>query len=422
VPFYAVPRPQAARLPLSRQGARRAASPRRCRVASRPGPSGSTPLIAARRRRTRRDVVRPVVERVLSGGAADRWFFIRYGDPDWHLRLRSTATRLGSAARCFRPAGRPRPPARRRAPVAIHRHLRARGGAVRRPDGHRAGGRLLRRTATPSGPGRPVRRGRPGRCSAWPRRDGPPWATCLTRRPARSSEGGRVRGRVPRPCRVRASLQPGSGRSQGRRRRCSTGCRRSRPAAALRPCGGSRRLAPVVAELRARAQAGQLSVSLPDRCRATDLHANRLLRSAHRARNSSCTISRPPLSVSRPKAVPGMNLLMRSNATIRPPWRPSGPFAPHLRAIPAPGCNRLLSARRQVFVSSSSPSAPAQSPGSRPAAFSTRWKWPSTADVRALRAPAPPARAATTCRQARVLPAMVPSRHELAAGCGGRRR
>jgi thiopeptide-type bacteriocin biosynthesis protein len=35
-----------------------------------------------------RDVVRPVVERVLSAGAADRWFFVRYGDPDWHLRLR----------------------------------------------------------------------------------------------------------------------------------------------------------------------------------------------------------------------------------------------------------------------------------------------------------------------------------------------
>jgi thiopeptide-type bacteriocin biosynthesis protein len=35
-----------------------------------------------------RDVVRPVVERVLPAGAADGWFFIRYGDPDWHLRLR----------------------------------------------------------------------------------------------------------------------------------------------------------------------------------------------------------------------------------------------------------------------------------------------------------------------------------------------
>jgi thiopeptide-type bacteriocin biosynthesis protein len=44
-----------------------------------------------------REVVRPVVERVLSTGAADHWFFVRYGDPDWHLRLRlhGPPTRLG---------------------------------------------------------------------------------------------------------------------------------------------------------------------------------------------------------------------------------------------------------------------------------------------------------------------------------------
>jgi thiopeptide-type bacteriocin biosynthesis protein len=35
-----------------------------------------------------RDVVNPVVATVLGTGAADRWFFVRYGDPDWHLRLR----------------------------------------------------------------------------------------------------------------------------------------------------------------------------------------------------------------------------------------------------------------------------------------------------------------------------------------------
>jgi lantibiotic biosynthesis protein len=35
-----------------------------------------------------REVVREVVDAVTSAGAADRWFFIRYGDPDWHLRLR----------------------------------------------------------------------------------------------------------------------------------------------------------------------------------------------------------------------------------------------------------------------------------------------------------------------------------------------
>jgi len=35
-----------------------------------------------------REVVRPVVEKAIGSGATDRWFFIRYGDPDWHLRLR----------------------------------------------------------------------------------------------------------------------------------------------------------------------------------------------------------------------------------------------------------------------------------------------------------------------------------------------
>jgi thiopeptide-type bacteriocin biosynthesis protein len=35
-----------------------------------------------------RDVVKPVVQKVMDSGAADLWFFIRYGDPDWHLRLR----------------------------------------------------------------------------------------------------------------------------------------------------------------------------------------------------------------------------------------------------------------------------------------------------------------------------------------------
>src|SRR5262249_22589613 len=34
------------------------------------------------------EVVRPVVGAALQSGAADGWFFLRYGDPDWHLRLR----------------------------------------------------------------------------------------------------------------------------------------------------------------------------------------------------------------------------------------------------------------------------------------------------------------------------------------------
>lgn len=32
--------------------------------------------------------VRPVIDQALGEGAADAWFFIRYADPDWHLRVR----------------------------------------------------------------------------------------------------------------------------------------------------------------------------------------------------------------------------------------------------------------------------------------------------------------------------------------------
>jgi thiopeptide-type bacteriocin biosynthesis protein len=35
-----------------------------------------------------REFVRPFVEDALNSGNADQWFFIRYGDPFWHIRLR----------------------------------------------------------------------------------------------------------------------------------------------------------------------------------------------------------------------------------------------------------------------------------------------------------------------------------------------
>ena len=35
-----------------------------------------------------RSVVAPLIRRSTSSGAVDQWFFIRLGDPDWHLRLR----------------------------------------------------------------------------------------------------------------------------------------------------------------------------------------------------------------------------------------------------------------------------------------------------------------------------------------------
>ena len=35
-----------------------------------------------------RDVVAPFVRAARADGVVDRWFFVRYGDPDWHLRVR----------------------------------------------------------------------------------------------------------------------------------------------------------------------------------------------------------------------------------------------------------------------------------------------------------------------------------------------
>jgi thiopeptide-type bacteriocin biosynthesis protein len=34
------------------------------------------------------DVVSPLVEQMIDAGVVDQWFFVRYGDPEWHLRLR----------------------------------------------------------------------------------------------------------------------------------------------------------------------------------------------------------------------------------------------------------------------------------------------------------------------------------------------
>lgn len=35
-----------------------------------------------------RDIVRPLIESLRQSAALDQWFFVRYGDPEWHLRLR----------------------------------------------------------------------------------------------------------------------------------------------------------------------------------------------------------------------------------------------------------------------------------------------------------------------------------------------
>jgi lantibiotic biosynthesis protein len=49
--------------------------------------------------RVLREVVAPLVRETLAAGWADGWFFIRYGDPEWHLRLRFHGDPAALAAR-----------------------------------------------------------------------------------------------------------------------------------------------------------------------------------------------------------------------------------------------------------------------------------------------------------------------------------
>ena len=46
--------------------------------------------------------LRPLTESPHALEAADRWFFIRYADPHWHLRLRFTGSLRACSAKCFR--------------------------------------------------------------------------------------------------------------------------------------------------------------------------------------------------------------------------------------------------------------------------------------------------------------------------------
>jgi thiopeptide-type bacteriocin biosynthesis protein len=49
--------------------------------------------------RALREVVAPLVREAMREGAADHWFFIRYGDPEWHVRLRLHGDPAALAAR-----------------------------------------------------------------------------------------------------------------------------------------------------------------------------------------------------------------------------------------------------------------------------------------------------------------------------------
>lgn len=92
IPFVRRPSapPHAAAAPLERQAPERtpAAAPERSFI------PGSRWLYAKLYTGTAtadallRDIVDPLVARARDNGWIERWFFIRYGDPDWHLRLR----------------------------------------------------------------------------------------------------------------------------------------------------------------------------------------------------------------------------------------------------------------------------------------------------------------------------------------------
>ena len=119
-----------------RRAGRRAALRGHANGAFRPAPSGSTPRSTpALRASTARSIaLAPAIRAALRTGAADGWFFIRYGDPDWHLRLRlhGEPARL-SAEVLARASCGPGSAAGRRADLERPaRHLRARAGALRR--------------------------------------------------------------------------------------------------------------------------------------------------------------------------------------------------------------------------------------------------------------------------------------------------
>jgi thiopeptide-type bacteriocin biosynthesis protein len=87
VPFHRLP-------PAAVEAAAAAAAGADGMAVRRSFPPGSEWLFAklytgtATADRVLRDVVAPLVREALAAGHADSWFFIRYGDPEWHVRVR----------------------------------------------------------------------------------------------------------------------------------------------------------------------------------------------------------------------------------------------------------------------------------------------------------------------------------------------
>jgi thiopeptide-type bacteriocin biosynthesis protein len=85
-------------VPLLRAPAAAAPAERAMPIVKRPGPSSFAPgsewlyahfyTGASAADQVLAEVITPVAARALAAGAADRWFFLRYADPEWHLRFR----------------------------------------------------------------------------------------------------------------------------------------------------------------------------------------------------------------------------------------------------------------------------------------------------------------------------------------------
>jgi thiopeptide-type bacteriocin biosynthesis protein len=243
-----------------------------------------------------RDVIRPIVEAASRTDAADRWFFVRYADPDWHLRVRfhgeparlrdEVLPSLQSAAAAALDDGR----AWRLQLDTYEREVERYGGAlgielaerIFHADSEAVLAMVQRLPEDPRGDAR--------------------WRLALLSMDRLLDDLGLdldARRAIAR--RTRDAFASGSFAEAGFRRRVGEKFRAERrglmalldgsPATDPRLAPGlevlrlrSRWLAPVLAELRSGVRAGRLTVAPSELAVAyLHMHANRLLRSAHRA-------------------------------------------------------------------------------------------------------------------------------------------
>jgi thiopeptide-type bacteriocin biosynthesis protein len=243
-----------------------------------------------------RDVIRPIVETALPTGAVDRWFFVRYGDPDWHLRVRfhgQPARLNGEVLPALQAAAAPLIDEGRLWRFQLdtyEREVERYGG----PEGIELAERLfhadseavLALATQPSEDARGELRWRLAllgieRLLDDLRFDPNTRRAVITR--ARDSFAAEFRAEAEFKHRLGTKFRP---ERAGLMALLDPTAEADAPLALGREVlrRRSERLAPIVTELRSCARAGQLTMSLPELAVSyLHMHANRLLRSAHRA-------------------------------------------------------------------------------------------------------------------------------------------